>query len=85
MEVRYETSKSFGLAHNKGMVSDDRVWIGSMNWTDNSIDENRELSVIIDSEDITEFFLKRFLSDWGTEYHGTNTLNVDIIEKGNGQ
>lgn len=85
VEVRYETSKSFGLAHNKGMVSDDRVWIGSMNWTDNSIDENRELSVIIDSDDITEFFLKRFLSDWGTEYHGTNTLNVDIIEKGNGQ
>lgn len=54
-----------GLSHNKGVISDDRVWIGSVNWTSSSFSENREAAVIIDSKEIADHFSELFLRDWG--------------------
>ncbi|MDR0509426.1 MAG: phospholipase D-like domain-containing protein [Candidatus Methanoplasma sp.] len=41
--------ESFSLIHNKGVVTDDLVWIGSVNWTETSFMNNREFAVVIDS------------------------------------
>lgn len=78
LDVKYENSTLFGMAHNKGIVCDDSVWIGSMNWTENSINSNREVSVIIDSKEIADFFAALFLEDWNGSYQDGMILNVNV-------
>ena len=77
IELRYFLSDISGLMHNKGIIVDDKVWIGSMNWTDNSIWSNREMSVIIHSKEISDMFTGLFLDDWGTEFDGTIDIKVN--------
>ena len=80
IDVRYFQSYISGLMHNKGIIVDDRVWIGSMNWTDNSIQSNREMSVIIHSKEISDMYTKLFLEDWGIEFDGEVDLIINIPE-----
>ena len=54
-----------GMVHNKGVIADDKVWLGSINWTYNSFKENREAAVIIESKEISDYFSSLFLKDWG--------------------
>ena len=73
-EINYSTSvkaiavdgrDGFSLIHNKGVIVDDSVWVGSVNWTTNSFGNNRETAVIIHSADVTSYFLDFFMGDWG--------------------
>lgn len=64
----------FYLTHNKGVIVDDRVWIGSVNWTDTSFFRNRESAVIIDSPDVTEYFASFFLDDWNNNDRSGNIV-----------
>ena len=84
LEVRYDDSPLFSTAHNKGIIRDDSVWVGSMNWTDNSIDFNREISAIIYSADVADYFCGLFLEDWGIEFEGEVSLSVKVTEGGYG-
>ena len=85
LDTRFEDSSTFTMAHNKGIVKDDTVWIGSMNWTENSISSNREMSVIIRSQEISDYYANLFLTDWGVEFDGTVSLNVDVQCDGYGK
>lgn len=78
LKVRYVDGRGFSMSHNKGIICDDRVWVGSMNWTENSIRNNREVSVIIDSKEVADFFAERFCDDWGVEFMGEVVLDVRI-------
>lgn len=78
MDTRY--SQWDGTVHNKGIIVDGMVWLGSVNWTDSSLDRNRELAVIIDSEEIADYYSGIFLSDWGPVYGGYVELDVSISE-----
>lgn len=80
IQLRYFQSDIEGMMHNKGMVVDDSVWIGSMNWTDNSITSNREMSVIIRSKEVARIYTDLFLDDWGAEFDGVVDLVVDVSE-----
>ena len=53
-----------GMTHNKGVIVDDKVWIGSVNWTYNSFMDNRESAVIIESSEVTDYFASLFMEDW---------------------
>ena len=55
----------FDQIHNKGVIVDDRVWVGSVNWTTNSFTNNRESAVIIDSKEVSDYFAGFFKNDWG--------------------
>jgi len=70
---------TFSLIHNKGVVVDDTVWVGSVNWTDSSFNSNRELAVIIDSPDVAEFFAGLFIDDWGVNEHTVAEAGLEII------
>lgn len=85
LNVRYEDSDLFGMAHNKGIVKDSSVWIGSMNWTENSVSRNREVSVIIDSPEIADYYATLFLTDWGQDYQGEVILDVKVTGAEYGQ
>ncbi len=78
LDVRYEDSSEFGMAHNKGIVRDDSVWIGSMNWTENSVSYNREMSVIIDSPEIADMYAGLFLRDWDGKPAEEVELSVEV-------
>ncbi len=78
LNARFEDSDAFGMAHNKGLVCDGSVWIGSMNWTENSVSYNREMSVIIHSREVADLYAGLFLSDWGEESDSEVSIDVEV-------
>lgn len=67
IEVRYLyiNSTPFTNMHNKGLIIDNQsVLISSINWNENSIMKNRELGVIIESENISKYYAEVFFCDW---------------------
>jgi HKD family nuclease len=70
---------SFTLIHNKGLIIDDLVWVGSVNWTENSFTNNRELAVVIDSPEVTAFFAELFILDWGVNKHTVAETGLEIV------
>ena len=71
--------------HNKGVITDNKVWIGSVNWTDNSFRNNREAAVILVSEDVSAYFKEQFLLFWNSLDIADDGLTVaypDTISSG---
>lgn len=53
--------------HNKGMEADgSKVFLGSINGTENSLKNNREISLTVESEDASRYFSEAFEFDWNT-------------------
>ncbi|MCD6222675.1 MAG: hypothetical protein J7K12_03215, partial [Thermoplasmata archaeon] len=50
--------------HNKGMIVDNKVLISSINWGENSVRNNREIGIIIENENVSNYFKKIFYYDW---------------------
>lgn len=58
-------SKNFHNTHSKFMIVDDKiVLVGSMNWSENSMKNNREASVIVYSKELSSDFERIFNSDF---------------------
>ncbi|MHC1709430.1 MAG: phospholipase D-like domain-containing protein [Methanomassiliicoccales archaeon] len=55
---------SFGRLHNKGVIVDDTVVVGSANWVDGSMERNREMAVVLSSPELAEVFVQWFEGDW---------------------
>jgi phosphatidylserine/phosphatidylglycerophosphate/cardiolipin synthase-like enzyme len=58
---------AFTTIHNKGIISDDRVLISSINLGSTSIGENRELGVILGSKALADQLAAVFASDWSSD------------------
>jgi phosphatidylserine/phosphatidylglycerophosphate/cardiolipin synthase-like enzyme len=51
--------------HNKGLVADGRLTlVSSNNWGYSSFARNRELAVLVESEEVAEYFSSAFGTDW---------------------
>lgn len=50
--------------HAKGILIGDRAFVGSFNFTQNSLDNNRELGLFLVGESV-DFLQKTFQYDWG--------------------
>lgn len=80
LEVRCaKGSGSYSMTHNKGLVVDDSVFVGSVNWTSTSFFQNREAAFIIKSAGAADFFSDIFLSDWGPN---TESISLRISTEG---
>jgi len=67
LEARLIDYDRLGLSklHNKGMIVDgNKTLISSINWNRNSVTQNREVGVIIESQEVAEYFTEIFLWDW---------------------
>lgn len=66
IEVRIVEPRSrFGKIHTKGVIVDgQQVLIGSINWNNNSVRNNRELALVIDSEPAAAYYTAVFEADW---------------------
>ena len=64
--------------HNKGIIVDGRiVLISSINFGDNSIENNREVGVIIEHEGVAQWYLEVFDYDWGmADFSNIGDVNV---------
>ncbi len=54
--------------HNKGMICDDVVLLGSVNWTTNSFSNNRESMAAIISKEVADYYAGFFLADYERSY-----------------
>ena len=51
--------------HNKGMIVDsESVLIGSMNWGSNSLLQNREYGLLVNSSELAQYYIESWTSDW---------------------
>ncbi len=67
LEARLVNLDILGLSkvHNKGLVVDGmRVLISSINWNRNSVTSNREVALILESEEVGQYFERIFFWDW---------------------
>ncbi|MHC1680697.1 MAG: phospholipase D-like domain-containing protein [Methanomassiliicoccales archaeon] len=65
LECRLTDDRSaFGRLHNKGVIIDDTVVVGSANWVDGSMERNREMAVLLISQELAETFVQWFEDDW---------------------
>lgn len=61
----FVSDNSIRILHNKGMVVDgSKTLISSINWTENSMKNNREAAVIVDSPQVARFYSDLFEVDW---------------------
>lgn len=54
----------YGKIHAKGVVADDTVVVGSLNWNANAVSENREVALAVRSESLAAYFRETFAADW---------------------
>jgi phosphatidylserine/phosphatidylglycerophosphate/cardiolipin synthase-like enzyme len=63
--IAWQDTRWFTANHNKGIIVDGRiVLISSINYSDNSIENNREAGVIIENEDVAQWYQEIFDFDW---------------------
>lgn len=56
--------------HTKGVVIDERtVILGSVNWNAHSLEENREIAVVIEGSDVGTYYAEVFRADWQESRH----------------
>ncbi|KYH25504.1 cardiolipin synthase [Halalkalicoccus paucihalophilus] len=68
IEARLAESDAFAKVHAKGVVVDDRTaMVGSINWNENSVENNREVALIVESRGISRHFTAVFDADWEGE------------------
>lgn len=66
--------------HNKGMIVDgSKVLISSINWGENSVRKNREIGIIVESEEIASYFEKIFWYDWNYECDSNKKTNESPV------
>lgn len=73
----------YEIIHNKGVIIDDSVWLGSVNWTEGSFMKNREAAVMIFSSAVSGFFADSFMEDWGVnEYTLAQDFTITVSPDG---
>jgi phosphatidylserine/phosphatidylglycerophosphate/cardiolipin synthase-like enzyme len=65
LDARIATpGRRFEKVHAKGVVVDDAVVLGSMNWNNHSARENREVLVTLEGARVANYYRRVFDSDW---------------------
>jgi len=72
-----EGNGRFGKIHAKGIVADDTAVVGSLNWNDNSLRNNREVALAIEDEAVADYYAEVFDGDWSSD--GTRELPVGVL------
>ena len=85
LEVRLADSDDrFGKIHSKGIVADDTAVIGSVNWNNNSVENNRELAIMVEDETVADYYRSVFDADWSDDTGETDGIPTGIVVVGLG-
>ncbi len=75
IEARLVEPDGSKKTHAKGVVVDERTtMVGSINWNANSVENNREVALIVESEAIARYFAGVFDADWS----GGNRWSIPV-------
>ena len=70
----------FTNVHNKGVIVDNKsVLISSINWNENSVLNNREAGIIIQNEDVAEYYADVFFYDWNINSPKSLSKNEEVL------
>lgn len=66
LEVRIaDPGNAFEKIHAKGLIVDgEQTLVGSINWNNNSVQNNREVALLIESREVAAYFGDVFEADW---------------------
>ena len=67
LRARVDDARGYEKVHTKGVVVDDTVVLGSLNWAAGAADENREVLVALEGEEAAAYYAGVFESDWATD------------------
>ena len=59
-----EPRSRYGKVHAKGIVVDDTVVVGSLNWNRQAATENREVLLAVRSPELADYFARVYAADW---------------------
>jgi phosphatidylserine/phosphatidylglycerophosphate/cardiolipin synthase-like enzyme len=59
-----DPGNAFGKIHAKGVIADDTVIVGSLNWNPTSARENREVAVALRGPEVADYYGAVFAADW---------------------
>lgn len=71
-----EPNGQFEKVHAKGVVADDKVVLGSLNWNNNSVRENREVALVLEGADPANYYREVFMADWRG---GDDSVPVGVV------
>jgi len=76
--VIWMDTRFFSALHNKAFIADGRIiLICSINWSEESISENREAGVVVEHEGVAGWYQEVFDYDWGiADYDIPDYVNV---------
>lgn len=67
--IEIKMMKKYSIFHPKICLIDDVLFIGSHNWSENSVERNREVNALIyNSEGVNEQYLAIFEKDWNDAF-----------------
>ncbi|WP_416839206.1 phospholipase D-like domain-containing protein [Haloferax sp. DFSO52] len=66
----------YGAIHAKGVVADDTIIVGSLNWNRHSAHENREVSVALTDSAAATYYRDVFEADWNASNDGPRPVLV---------
>lgn len=63
LDAAVDEAAGYSKIHTKGVIVDDRVILGSLNWGDAAMDDNREVAVVLEGADVTAYYRNVFETD----------------------
>ena len=77
VEVRIaEPRGRFEKVHAKGLIIDDAVVVGSLNWNEVAATDNREVLFAVESAHVADFYARAYAADW---HGGGRQLPVTLL------
>ena len=64
LRVRLAEPRGYEKVHAKGVVVDDSVVLGSLNWNRESVRQNREVLLALEGEAVADYYRTVFDADW---------------------
>lgn len=69
LEARVDDPDGYGKVHTKGVVVDETVVVGSLNWVRSAKSDNREVLLVLEGAEAADYYASVFEDDWRGDDH----------------
>lgn len=77
--AKVDDSTGYEKIHTKGIIVDDTVLLGSLNWGRAAKHDNREVVIAMHGTEPATYFESVFYADWGSDVSSGEQLPVELI------
>jgi cardiolipin synthase len=79
LQARVDEASGYEKIHTKGVVVDETVLLGSLNWGPTARTENREVVVALEGEAVAAYYADVFDDDWSNERTADRPLPAGLL------